>query len=93
MNNPWFRMYHDFATNPKVQMLSEDDQRRFAMLIFLDTPDGGTPLEDYEVAFQLRIEGEDWSHTKKTLLVNGLIDEDNRPMRRKKRKASGGNRP
>ena len=29
----WFRMYAEFATDPKVQMLSEADQRRYIMLL------------------------------------------------------------
>ena len=31
----WFRMYSEFATDPKVQMLGEADQRRYIMLLCL----------------------------------------------------------
>lgn len=33
MGKPWFRLYAEFATDPKVQMMSEADQRRFVMLL------------------------------------------------------------
>ena len=33
MANPWFRLYSEFATDPKVQMMSESYQRRFIMLL------------------------------------------------------------
>ncbi len=35
MSNQWFRMYHDFSTNPKVQSLPEALQRRYVMLLCL----------------------------------------------------------
>ncbi len=33
MSNAWFRLYHEFSADPKVQMLSEADQRRYIMLL------------------------------------------------------------
>ena len=33
MANQWFRLYAEFAHDPKVQMLSEVDQRRYIMLL------------------------------------------------------------
>lgn len=34
MANPWFRMYSEFATDAKVQMLSEAMQRRYRPRLF-----------------------------------------------------------
>lgn len=79
MSNPWFRMYHEFATDPKVQMLSEQDQRRFVMLLCLRCGNGDVTLHDAAVAFQLRIGNDAWAETKARLVGSGLIGEDNKP--------------
>ena len=77
--NPWFRLYAEFATDPKVQMLSEANQRRYIMLLCLRCSNGDVTLHDDEVAFQLRISNEDWASTKSVLVAKGLIGEDNSP--------------
>ena len=79
MANPWFRMYSEFATDPKVQMLGEADQRRFVMLLCLRCSNGDVTLHDEEVAFQLRISNEQWAATKAVLVAKGLISEGNQP--------------
>lgn len=79
MANPWFRMYSEFASDPKVQMLSETDQRRFVMLLCLRCSNVSQPLQDDEVAFQLRISNEVWLQTKQVLMEKGLIDEESKP--------------
>lgn len=79
MANPWFRMYAEFATDPKVQMMSEADQRRFVMLLCLRCSNDDVTLHDDEVAFQLRISNDEWSRSKGLFLQKGLINEDNTP--------------
>ena len=79
MANAWFRMYAEFATDPKVQMLSEADQRRYLMLLCLRCANGDVTLHETEVAFQLRISNEQWAETKAVLLAKGLIDEACQP--------------
>ena len=79
MANPWFRMYAEFATDPKVQMMSESDQRRFVMLLCLRCSNDDVTLHDDEVAFQLRISNDEWSRSKALFLQKGLINEDNTP--------------
>ena len=76
---PWFRMYHEFATDPKVQMLSEVDQRRFIMLLCLKCCNGDVTLQCNEIAFQLRVTETEWQATKTRLIEKGLIDEDGQP--------------
>lgn len=76
---PWFRMYHEFSTDPKVQMLSEVDQRRFVMLLCLRCCNGSVTLQDDAVTFQLRISSDEWASTKSRLVDKGLIGEDNQP--------------
>lgn len=79
MANAWFRMYAEFATDPKVQMLSEVDQRRYLMLLCLRCGNGDVTLHETEIAFQLRISNEQWAETKAVLLAKGLIDEACQP--------------
>lgn len=77
---PWFRMYSEFATDPKVQMLSETDQRRFIMLLCLRCGNGDVTLHDDEIAFQLRISNDEWAATKAVLVSKGLIDNESSPV-------------
>lgn len=82
---PWFRMYHEFATDPKVQMLSEADQRRFIMLLCLRCCNGDVTLQDVTIAFQLRITEPEWLDTKSRLIAKNLISKDNKPIAWEKR--------
>lgn len=79
MANQWFRMYSEFATDPKVQMMSEAYQRRFIMVLCLRCSNAHVTLHDTEVAFQLRISNEEWLETKAVFIAKGLIDDDNTP--------------
>lgn len=85
MANPWFRMYSEFAIDPKVQMMSEADQRRFIMLLCLRCSNDHVTLHDDEIAFQLRISSEDWAQSKALFLSKGLINDDNTPVNWDKR--------
>jgi hypothetical protein len=79
MANPWFRLYSEFATDPKVQMLSETDQRRYIMLLCLRCSNGDVTLHETELAFQLRISETEWAQTKAVLVAKKLITEDGKP--------------
>ncbi|ANE54434.1 hypothetical protein AYM39_04220 [Methylomonas sp. DH-1] len=85
MSNTWFRLYHEFATDPKTQMLTEVDQRRFIMILCLRCCNGNVTLQDDEVSFQLRITVAEWQKTKATLLSKNLIGSDNLPTNWDKR--------
>jgi hypothetical protein len=85
MANTWFRMYHEFATDPKVQMLSEVDQRRFVMVLCLRCCNGDETLHDEEVAFQLRISNDEWKKTKAVFIAKGILNKDNLPTNWDKR--------
>lgn len=84
MANQWFRMYAEFATDPKVQMLSEADQRRYVVLLCIRCSNDDETLHetmsDCNVAFQLRISEEEWAKTKAVLLSKKLIDKNNLPV-------------
>lgn len=88
MANPWFRMYSEFANDPKVQMLSEADQRRYVMLLCMRCGNGDVTLQDEEVAFQMRISEEDWRASKARFLAKGLVGNDNKPAAWDKRQYS-----
>ena len=79
MANQWFRMYSEFATDPKVQMMSESDQRRFIMVLCMRCSNDDVTLHDEEVAFQLRISNEQWAATKAVFIAKNLLNEDNTP--------------
>lgn len=85
MANAWFRMYAEFATDPKVQMLSEVEQRRFIMALCLRCSNEHVTLHDEEVAFQLRISNDEWLKTKQVLVAKGLLDAENSPTNWDKR--------
>jgi hypothetical protein len=74
MANPWFRLYSEFADDPKVQMLSEAMQRRLIML-FCSRCKGET-LHETERAFQWRVTETELAETKAIFLSKGFIDGD-----------------
>lgn len=88
MSNPWFRMYGEFANDPKVQMLSEADQRRLVMMFCArssncnetlhETPnETHVTFSDDSIAFQLRISLEEWLRTKALFVQRGFLNEQN----------------
>lgn len=76
MSNPWFRMYAEFAHDPKVQMLPEVMQRRYVMLMCLRCSNGLVTLHETEIAFALRIGDADLEQTKALFVARGFIDND-----------------
>lgn len=74
MANQWFRMYAEFSSDPKVQMMSEAMQRRLVMLFCMRCGDVTVTLSDEEIAFQLRISPEDLAETKELFQRKGFID-------------------
>jgi len=72
----WFRMYHEFCSDPKIQMMSECMQRRFVMLLCLRC-NATVTLHDEEIAFQLRLSIEEWKETKAIFIEKNFIDKDN----------------
>jgi hypothetical protein len=64
MTFPWFRMYAEFATDPKVQSMDETLQRRFIMFLCLQCSGEYERLSDDELAFALRISPAELVNTK-----------------------------
>lgn len=81
----WFRLYHEFSTDIKVQMLSEAYQRRLIMLMCLRCSNGDVTLHETEVAFHMRIDLDEWLKTKASFIRQGFIDNDNKLINWNKR--------
>jgi hypothetical protein len=71
----WFRMYSEFASDPKVQSMSEAMQRRLMMLFCLRCSNTLVTLQDDEIAFALRISEEELSETKALFMRKNFINE------------------
>lgn len=72
----WFRLYGEFATDPKVQMLSEADQRRLVMLFCIRCSNDDETFHDEQVAFQLRVSLEEWQRSKALFIEKGFLNSD-----------------
>lgn len=76
----WFRLYGEFATDPKVQMMSEAMQRRLIMLFCLECSNGIETFHETEretsIAFALRVTEEILAETKAVFLARGFINDD-----------------
>ena len=75
MANPWFRLYSEFAHDPKVQMLSEAMQRRYVMLMCLRCSETLETLHETEIAFQLRLDEAQLLETKQLFISKNFIDK------------------
>lgn len=71
----WFRMYTEFSTDPKVQMLSEVMQRRLVMVFCMRASNSLVTLHETEIAFQLRVSDDELKETKRLFVSKGFIDE------------------
>jgi len=75
MANPWFRLYSEFAHDPKIQMLSEAMQRRYVMLLCLRCSETLETLHETEIAFQLRLTEAELVETKQLFITKNFIDK------------------
>lgn len=71
----WFRMYSEFASDPKVQSMSEAMQRRLMMLFCLRSSNTLVTLQDDEIAFALRISDEELAETKALFIRKGFVSD------------------
>lgn len=76
----WFRMYGEFANDPKVQMMPETMQRRLVMLFCLQCSNGIETFHETEretsIAFALRISEAELAETKELFLRKEFINSD-----------------
>ena len=78
MANPWFRLYSEFADDPKVQIMPETMQRRLLMLFCHRCKCGDVTVtfRDAEMAFHWRITTQEMAETKALFITQGFIDEE-----------------
>lgn len=87
MNLPWLRLYTEFASDAKIQMLAFEDQRHYVMLLCLKgngTLDATVPSEGYRerlVAKGLGLDPSSAAEAKRRLMDGGLIGADWHPIR------------
>ena len=84
----WFRMYAEFGSDPKIQILSEAYQRRYVMILCLKCNGDIPGLTDKQVAYALNIRPCVAILTKKRLIEDGFIDEFWNPTAWEKRQYS-----
>jgi len=71
----WFRMYAEFATDPKVQSMDETLQRRFTMFLCLHCNGELEQLSDDELAFALRITTDELARTREVFRAKRFLDD------------------
>jgi len=71
----WFRMYGEFANDPKVQAMPENMQRRLVMLFCMQSNDDLDNATDDEILCLLRISKAEFKKTKQLFIDKGFINE------------------
>lgn len=82
---PWFRMWKVFATDFKVQSMSEEMQRRLVMLFCLRCGNVTETLQDEEIMCFMRISRQEFDEMKHLFLAKGFIDNKFKVMNWDKR--------
>jgi hypothetical protein len=73
MANPWFRLYSEFASDPKIQSMAEVLQRRLIILFCLRCGNVLETLQENEIAYALGITEEEWQETKQIFVSKCFI--------------------
>jgi hypothetical protein len=87
MSLPWFRLYTEFASDPKVQILAFEDQRHFVMCLCLkgsgviDTKASDSSYRERLIAKALGLDIESSKEAKRRLVEAGLIDKHWHPLK------------
>lgn len=73
---PWLRLYTEFATDYKVQMLPESMQRRLVMLFCFQREGTLNLMSDNEICYRLGISKNEWKNTRLKFYEAGFINDD-----------------
>lgn len=73
---PWFRLYTEFATDPKIQRMEHDMQRHFIMLLCLQGNETLQTLNEDDIAYALGLSDEKLLEVKHLFIKRGLITKD-----------------
>ena len=85
MSQKWFRLYSEFATDPKIISLSEIDQLRFVKILCLKNLMGDAPITQNLVQKFCSIAARSAAQTLQRLRDKKLINEENQPINWAKR--------
>lgn len=72
----WYKQYAEFASDPKVQSMSEPMQRRLVMLFCLQCSGDLPKLDREEICLALRIPEKELEKTHALFLKKGFIEDD-----------------
>ncbi len=84
----WCKLWAEWATDPKVQIMSECMRCRHVMLLCLRATQDTAGLTDEEVATYMRVTPEQIAETKDLFIKKGFIDESWGVIKWNKRQAS-----
>lgn len=73
---PWFRMYREVLSSPKIQKLRPETFRAWINLLCCTSDDGCLPSRD-DIAFMLRLKPSKVQDHLSELIAAKLIDEEN----------------
>jgi hypothetical protein len=83
----WLRLYHEFADDPKIQMLAFEDQRHYVMVLCMKgrgVLESATPSAEYRermIAKALGLDPLTAREVKFRLMEPGLIDDQWQPVK------------
>ncbi len=83
----WLKLYSEWAFDPKVQSMTENFQRRHAMLLCFHKAGMVPGLSEAELAHGMRISLKELAETKTVFVAKGFIDETWRLLKWDKRQA------
>jgi hypothetical protein len=73
---PWFRFYHEFATDPKVQAMPPEWQRHLIMIFCFHAAETLKTYDDDVLAYALKVSPEELKKIKSCFLRRGFITKD-----------------
>jgi hypothetical protein len=85
---PWFRFYHEFATDPKVQAMPPEWQRHLIMIFCFHAAETLKTYDDDVLAYALKVSPEELKKIKSCFLRRGFITKDWVPKNWEKRQGS-----
>lgn len=71
----WFKLYCEFATDPKVQSMTEPMQRRLVLIFCLTASGDLKKLTTEELCLAMRISERELEKTKELFIRKGFIDD------------------
>jgi hypothetical protein len=75
MANAWFRLYSEFAVDPKVQSMTPTMQRHLVMLLCFRCGNVLATLHDDEISVALRVSCDELKELKDLFVRKGFINE------------------